>query len=102
MASFFPEILADVGKLTDEQKAQLMAKLMAEMPEYEKVRDAKKENEDIIPKACPRCGTYNEENKVIKKHGKVNGKQRYKCTPRPILQFDLIKRIPTALRVCPL
>ena len=79
MASFFPEILADVDKLTDEEKAQLMAKLTAQLSGCETVRDAKKENEDIIPKACPRCGTYNEENKVIKKHGKVNGKQRYKC-----------------------
>lgn len=74
MASFYDEILADVDKLTDEQKAQLMAKLMAEMPEYENVRDAKNENGDSIPVACPHCGSID-----IKKHGKVNDKQRYKC-----------------------
>lgn len=75
MASFFPEILANVDKLTDEQKAQLVAKLMADMPEYETVRDSKNGNEDgMAPMACPHCGSID-----VKKHGKVNDKQRYKC-----------------------
>lgn len=75
MASFYDEILADVDKLTDEQKAQLMAKLAAQLPEYEIVRDSKNENTDeVIPVGCPHCGSAE-----TKKHGKVNDKQRYKC-----------------------
>lgn len=73
MADFFEEMLADIDKLSDEQVSQLMAALEVKRTGSQIIKDNIKED-DGTPMACPHCGSIS-----IKKHGKIDGRQRYKC-----------------------
>lgn len=73
MADFFKEILADIDKLTDEQISQLMAALEVKKAGSQITKDSIKEDNGT-PLACPHCGSIS-----IKKHGKADGRQRYRC-----------------------
>ena len=73
MADFFEEMLADIDKLSDEQVSQLMAALEVKRTGSQIIKDNIKEDEGT-PMACPHCGSIS-----IKKHGKIDGRQRYKC-----------------------
>lgn len=73
MANFFEEMLADIDKLSDEQVSQLMAALEVKRTGSQIIKDNIKED-DGTPMACPHCGSIS-----IKKHGKIDGRQRYKC-----------------------
>ncbi len=74
MADFFTEMLADIDKLTEEQVSQLMAALECKKSGcHQAIKDSIKED-DGTPMACPHCGSIS-----IKKHGKTDGRQRYRC-----------------------
>ena len=73
MADFFEEMLADIDKLSNEQVSQLMAALEVKRTGSQIIKDNIKED-DGTPMACPHCGSIS-----IKKHGKIGGRQRYKC-----------------------
>lgn len=74
MADFFTEMLADIDKLTDEQVSQLMAALECKKTGCcQAIKDNIKDNGDTLI-ACPHCGSIS-----VKKHGKADGRQRYRC-----------------------
>ena len=74
MADFFNEIMDDIDKLTEDQISQLMAALEVKRTGSQTIKDSIKDD-DGTPMACPHCGSIS-----IKKHGKIDGRQRYKVS----------------------
>lgn len=75
MSDLFTELLNSLDSLTDDQIRQLKSRLAEKGSGQEKATDTQGlmvEDGQII--ACPHCGSIS-----IKKHGKKDGQQRYRC-----------------------
>jgi len=75
MSDLFNELLSSLDSLTDDQIRQLKSRLAEKGSGQEKVTDTQGltvENGQIV--ACPHCGSTS-----IKKHGKKDGRQRFRC-----------------------